>query len=118
MHLFDRRTILNCTIILLGLTYFPDRAAVAQQAILTRGSATVVLQAFAPNIVRVTLSLDKAAALKGPGAGIMATGVATGWKQESVDGGDIFRSDRMVVHVSPESHGALSGTQPDIARYF
>jgi alpha-D-xyloside xylohydrolase len=118
MHLFDRCTIWGCAILMLGLTYSPSRAAVAQQAVLTRGSAAVVLQAFAPNIVRVTLSLDKTAALKGPGVGIIATGMATGWKQESVDGGDTFRSDRMVVHVSPESHGVPSGTQADIAKYF
>ena len=118
MHLFDRCTIWGCAIFVLGLIYSPSRAAVAQQAVLTRGSAAVVLQAFAPNIVRVTLSLDKTAALKEPGVGIMATGMATGWKQESVDGGDTFRSDRMVVHVLPESHGSPSGTQADIARYF
>ena len=33
MHLFDRRTILSCAIIVLGLTYFPNRTAVAQQAV-------------------------------------------------------------------------------------
>ena len=118
MHLFDRCTIWGCAIFVLGLIYSPSHAAVAQQAVLTRGSAAVVLQAFAPNIVRVTLSLDKTAALKETGVGIMATGMATGWKQESVDGGDTFRSDRMVVHVLPESHGSPSGTQADIARYF
>jgi len=48
----------------------------------------------------------------------MATGVAPGWKQESMDGGDTFRSDRMVVRVSSESHEAPSGTQTDTPRYF
>ena len=109
--MFVRRKILSCTVVLLALTQFPNPAAIAQQAVLTRGDATVVLQPFAPNIVRVTLSLDKTAALKPPGVGITATGAAAGWAEESVDGGDTFRSDRMVIHVSPESHGAPSGTR-------
>jgi alpha-D-xyloside xylohydrolase len=113
-----RRTILSCTIALLMPATVPSRLAVAQQVVLTRGNATVALEAFAPNIVRVTLSLDKTAALKPPGVGITAAGAVSGWTQESVNGSDTFRSDRMVVHVSPESHGTPSGTQADIAKYF
>ena len=90
----------------------------AQQAVFTRGDATVILQAFAPNIVRVTLSLDNAAALKGPGIGITATAAPTGWTQTSVNGDDTFRSDRMVVHLSSPSRGTPSGTGGDIAKYF
>jgi alpha-D-xyloside xylohydrolase len=120
MYLFDRRTILRHTTVLFTLALFPTCAAIAQQVVLTRGSATVALEAFAPNIVRVTLSLDKTAALKQPGVGITATATkaTAGWTQASVKGDDTFRSDRMVVHVSPESHGTPSGTQADIARYF
>ncbi len=118
MHLFDRYTIVKYSIVLLVLTPLPSRTTAAQQVILTRGNATVELQAFAPNIVRVTLSLDNTAALKPPGVGITATDAAVGWVQEKVSGGDTFRSDRMVVHVSPESHGTPSGTQADIAKYF
>ena len=120
MYLFDRRTIFGHTTVLFTLALFPSCAAIAQQVVLTRGSATVALEAFAPNIVRVTLSLDKTAALKQPGVGITATATkaTAGWTQASVKGDDTFRSDRMVVHVSPESHGTPSGTQADIARYF
>ena len=90
----------------------------AQQVILTRANATVALEAFAPNIVRVTLSLDRAAALQTPGVGIIATPAGAGWSRSEDRGGDIFQSDRLVVHVSPESHGTPSGTQADISRYF
>jgi len=38
-------------------------ASRAQQLTLQRGAATVVVEAYAPNIVRVTMSLDKARAL-------------------------------------------------------
>jgi alpha-D-xyloside xylohydrolase len=77
-----------------------------------------VLDVFGPNIVRVTLSLDKAAALKGPGVGITASATASGWTQASGKDGDTFRSDRLVVHVLPETHSTPSGTSADIARYF
>jgi alpha-D-xyloside xylohydrolase len=118
MYLFGRRTSLGFAILLFTLTLLPNGSATAQQAVLTRANATVVLEAFAPNILRVTLSLDKSAALKLPGVGITVTGSSTGWTQESVQGEDTFRSDRMVAHVSSESHGAPSGTQADIAKYF
>jgi alpha-D-xyloside xylohydrolase len=115
---FDRRLIPGRISVLFALALFPSCVTDAQQAVLTRGNATVVLEPFAPNILRVTLSLDKAAALKPPGVGIIATDAATGWTQTSASDGDTFRSDRMLVHLSPESHGTPSGTQADIARYF
>jgi alpha-D-xyloside xylohydrolase len=118
MSLFVRYMVLRLTTFLFALTLLPNCSATAQQVVLTRGSATVVLEAFAPNIVRVTLSLDKGAALKQPGVGITATSSAAGWTQANAQGEDIFLSDRMVVRVPPVSHGTPSGTQADIARYF
>lgn len=90
----------------------------AQQAVLTRGNATVVLEGYAPNILRVTMSLDKTYALKSPGVGITAEPDEAGWTQSSEGSGDGFRSNRMVVQVAPEGHGKASGTSADIARYF
>jgi alpha-D-xyloside xylohydrolase len=116
MRLFDPPLILGRAFLLLALSSFC--VASAQQVTLARDNATVVLEAYAPNIVRVTLSLDRAAALKGPGVGITATATANGWTKTNVDGEDIFRSDRMTVHLSPPSHWTPSGTQADIARYF
>jgi alpha-D-xyloside xylohydrolase len=117
MHPFDRRAILAHASALLLIGLFSGRAASAQ-VVLTRANATVVLQAYAPNIVRVTMSLDKAAALKQPGVGITATDAEAGWTQATANGEETFRSDRMVVHVAPESHGTASRTQADIAKYF
>jgi alpha-D-xyloside xylohydrolase len=93
-------------------------AATAQQVVLTRGNATVSLEGFAPNIVRVTLSLDHDAALAGPGVGITGKAAGSGWTQSNAGGEDVFRSGRMVLHVAPESHGTPTGTHADIARYF
>jgi alpha-D-xyloside xylohydrolase len=92
--------------------------AMAQQAVLTRGNATVVLEGYAPNILRVTMSLDKTYALKSPGVGITAAPNGTGWTRSNDSKEDSFRSGRMVVQVAPEGHGKASGTSADIARYF
>jgi len=116
--LFDCRIGSTLAGVLLALTVLHNRPAIAQQAVLSRGNATVVLESFAPNIVRITLSLDKAAALKPAGVGILARPRAAGWTQASANDGDTFRSDRLVVRVSPEFRGTPSGTQADIAKYF
>ena len=59
----------------------------AQQLTLQRGAATVVVEAYAPNIVRVTMSLDKARALAAAGYGITARPQSDGWTAESGERG-------------------------------
>ncbi len=75
----------------------------AQQLTLQRGDATVVVQPYAPNVVRVTLSLLKDRALAAPGYGILAQPQGEGWSIASGPKGDVLRSARMVVTVSPQS---------------
>jgi alpha-D-xyloside xylohydrolase len=98
--------------------FFGCTSAFAQPLVLTRANATVVLEPFAPNVVRVTLGLDRAAALQGPGVGITATAATEGWSHSEDPGGDTYQSDRIAVHISPESHWTPGGTEGDIARYF
>ncbi len=94
-------------------------ALTAQQLTLTRDNATVVVQPYAPNIVRVTLSLDKAQALAAPGYGVIARPDTAGWSAASADSGDTLRSSRMVVHVSPQGKPYTpTGTAADIAKFF
>src|SRR5437588_13092183 len=76
-------------------------AAWGQQLVLTRANATVALEGFAPNIVRVTLSLDHDAALHGPGVGIIAAQSAAGWSHSAAADGATYRSDRLRWHVPP-----------------
>ena len=94
-------------------------AAGAQQLTLQRGDATVVVQPYAPNVVRVTLSLLKERALSAPGYGILAQPQGQGWTVQTGPGGDVLRSSRMVVTVSPppkpHPHRAREGELP---RYF
>jgi alpha-D-xyloside xylohydrolase len=95
----------------------------AQQLTLARGpasnEATVSIEAYAPNIVRVTLSLDKKSALAAPGYGIVAKADASGWSSDSNDSGDMLSSSRMVVDVSPQGKPYKpAGTAADIAKFF
>ena len=95
----------------------------AQSLTLDRGfapeAATVVVEPYAPNIVRVTLSLDKARALAPPGYGILAHTDAAGWSAASSDSGDTLSSSRMVVHVAPQGKPYKpTGTGADIAKFF
>src|SRR5271170_3185645 len=94
-------------------------SAVAQQLNLSRGGATVLVEAYAPNIVRVSLSLRREDALAGPGFGISAKAAAQGWVAENTQAGDVMRSSRMVVTVAPEGGKHVpTGTQADIAKFF
>lgn len=71
--------------------------------ILERDGRTVVLEPYAPNILRVTLSKTKAMATAPAGYGFTGTSSMTGWvREQGADGGEVFRSGRMVVHVSPD----------------
>jgi len=89
----------------------------AQQLTLQRGAATVVVEAYAPNIVRVTMSLDKARALAAAGYGITARPQSDGWTAESGEAGDVLRSARMVVTVQGQGK-PYTGKLPDTAKFF
>jgi alpha-D-xyloside xylohydrolase len=91
----------------------------AQQLTLARDAATVHVEAYAPNIVHVTLSLERNAAMAAPGYGILAKADAGGWSATSDEGGDTLRSSRMVVHVGPQGKPYKpTGTAADIAKFF
>ncbi len=86
-----------------------DVAAHAQkQVVLKRDNATVTLESYAPNIVRITMSLDKPAALAPPGYGISAQPKDAGWKYSHTATTDTYQSGQMKVEmpVPHYSHGA------------
>jgi alpha-D-xyloside xylohydrolase len=94
-------------------------AAHGQQLNLARGDATVVVEPYAPNIVRVSVSLQKASALAPAGYGFVASAQTAGWTVTSDASGDQMRSSRMVVTVSPQGGPYKpSGTAGDIAKFF
>jgi alpha-glucosidase/alpha-D-xyloside xylohydrolase len=70
--------------------------------VLDRGRGVISLEPYAPNILRITMSTDKAAATAAPGYGFVAHPSAEGWTHErGTDGSDVYRSPRMVVRISP-----------------
>ncbi len=92
--------------------------AQTQQIVLERGGSTIVLEPYAPNILRVTLSWIKASAIAAPGYGFDAAPSATGWEHRQNAEGDLYQSDRMVVTVAADHPGKRTATQQDIAKYF
>ena len=79
-------------------------AAMAQVGplVVERDGRVISLEPYAPNILRVTMSIDKAAATGAPGYGFVAKPSADGWTHErDAEGYDVFRSARMVVRIAP-----------------
>jgi alpha-D-xyloside xylohydrolase len=92
----------------------------AQRLVLTGGGETIVLEPYAPNILRVTLSMDDAAAKAAPGYGIIAKPDASGWTAQVSPAQDVYKSDRVVAVVHrakgdpPKELFGTTGT----AKYF
>jgi len=92
--------------------------AQAQQMVVSRGPATVMVEPYAANIVRVSISLNKQDATSAPGYGITARPHADGWKSDADAGGDMMRSSQLVVTVAPQQQHTPAGTEADIAKFF
>ncbi len=91
-------------------------AAPGQPLTLERGKSTVMVEPYAPNVVRVTLSLMKDEALAAPGYGIVAQPMPEGWSAGKDGERDVLRSSRMVVTVSPQPHPG--GPMPETSKFF
>lgn len=77
----------------------------APPLILEHGNATVALEPYAPNIVRVSISMDRAQALSAPGYGFLARPQAAGWRASSNARMDFYRSPRLRLAI-PKIHPA------------
>jgi alpha-glucosidase/alpha-D-xyloside xylohydrolase len=79
----------------------PDQA---NRFVLERENRTIVLEPYGQNIVRITLSKEKSAALAVPGYGVEGVPSMAGWTREQDSGGfDVVRSGRMVVRIAPQN---------------
>jgi alpha-D-xyloside xylohydrolase len=74
-------------------------AAAAPLAILDRNGSYVTVEAYAPNILRITLAQEKGLALSPPGYGFVDVPSADGWRHEARTDGDVFSSERMSLEV-------------------
>jgi alpha-D-xyloside xylohydrolase len=94
--------------------------AQATRLTLERKGQTIVLEPYAPNILRVTLSLKRESALAPPGYGLVGTPAASGWNASQTDEADLYRSARIVASVDrdrPPSKPPLQ-TEIDIRKFF
>jgi len=84
-----------------------------QNIVITRGDSTIVLEPYAPNVMRVTLSLLKDQATAAPGYGITAAPAPDGWTYAEGEGADTYRSSRMVVSLlGGHGHSPAPATKP------
>ena len=96
--------------VLVAVVLCADLASAEQpQVVLDRGGSTVVLEPYAPNIIRVTLSLQKDPALAAPGFGFVATPSADGWTQPGE------RQGRYLSFVAPGGYGCEKPSRPSHA---
>ena len=92
----------------------------SQRLELDRKGQTIVLEPYAPNILRVTLSLNHDPALAKPGYGIIGSLAAEGWSASETPAANIYQSGRIVATVDkdvPPVHPPLK-PETDIAKYF
>ena len=108
-----RRRAVPC---LLALAAAATGIASGQQMTVSRRDATVMVEAYAPNIVRVSMSLRKEDAMAAPGYGIVARPIENGWTRETTAAGDVLRSGRLVVTIAPEP--TRRGPLPETAKFF
>src|SRR5258708_34841841 len=77
-------------VIVIALTFalLSSSATAAPLALLDRNGSYVSIETYAPNIVRVTLSVDKDLALAAPGYGFIGVADTTGWESQAGASGD------------------------------
>jgi len=92
----------------------------SQRLELNRTGESIVLEPYAPNILRVTLSLQRESALAAPGYGVVAAPDDAGWSASHTTHADVYSSPRMVVTVDREQPVGPPRlqTMADIAKYF
>lgn len=91
---------LGCVLLALSL----GSLAIAESTplVLERKGRVISLEPYAANILRITVSMGKAAATSAPGYGFVAKPSEEGWTHDrDAEGNEVFRSSRMVVHIAP-----------------
>nr|WP_298723348.1 TIM-barrel domain-containing protein [uncultured Steroidobacter sp.] len=83
--------------------------------LLDRNGSYVAIEPYAPNIVRVTLSLEKERVVAPPGYGFIASPDAKGWKHDVVASGDVYSSPTLSIEVKAQPH---PGPPNQMQRYF
>lgn len=98
------RKLFSCGLCALLLSVSSKGTAATQDAplVLQRDGRTISLEPYAPNILRVTFGVDRAAVMHPPRYGFDAEPSAKGWTHtRDAAGGEVFHSADMVVRVAP-----------------
>ncbi|RST31524.1 glycoside hydrolase family 31 protein [Sphingomonas ginkgonis] len=77
-------------------------AASAPLATMDRNGSLIAIEPYAPNIVRVTIALDRSLADSAPGYGIDGQPDAAGWSHSTTANGDRFASGALSVTVNAQ----------------
>lgn len=92
-------------LVLMGTAGHADAQAGSPVVLDRGGERTIVVEPWAENIVRVTLSREKAATAAKPGYGFVGVANGAGWTREKDAAGfEVLRSSRMVVRIAPENY--------------
>jgi alpha-D-xyloside xylohydrolase len=87
---------------------------------LNRKGETIVLEPYALNILRVTLSLNREPAQAAPGYGIIGPPDAAGWSATETAQANVYQSNRIVAIIDknlPPRHPPMQ-SEIDISKYF
>src|SRR5580658_7654155 len=106
------RFCLPAAIAIAGLLFACNSYAQQPNVVIPRGNSTIVLEPYAPNVIRVTLSLDKDEAMAAPGYGIVAAPVPAGWSYQETEDAHVYQSPRLVVTLLGGSGGRKPSTPP------
>lgn len=92
--------------------------AQSKPLVIERGESTIAFEPYAPNIIRVTLSMLKDRATAKPGYGFVASPAFGGWSASQSEDGESYRSSRLVVTLVSDKPRKPLPTQLDIAKFF
>ena len=103
-------------------TAVPENAPTVEngRVVMTKDHTTLVLEPFAPNIIRVSISRLEPYALAPPGYGIIAKPNADGWRLAHTENGETYRSPELAVTFlgAPKNHSPQLPGQAPIDQFF
>ncbi|SOB79640.1 alpha-D-xyloside xylohydrolase [Sphingomonas guangdongensis] len=102
-------------LLIAGSVLLASPARAEPLAIVDRNGAIVSVEPYGPNIVRVTIALDKALGTAAPGYGISGKPDPAGWRHRSDATGDVFTSSAVTVTVDAKP---WPGAPTQMQRYF
>lgn len=101
-----------CVVVgLLSILSLPAPAQNEPRFVMERQNSTISLEPYAPNIIRITLSLDKSQALAAPGFGFLATPLEEGRVRRAL----VVHDGGVAVLVIGDGHRPAGHLQEDFA---